>query len=123
MDLHYTHNAGSMIGYHKKLTSSGYRALIYRYEMKYFDGIMFRCWINCLVFITVATMICVFHLLELKHGLSHWVMRSLMSGDLGGLMPKSQGCSLSLSLSLGNSHQVFIVCCVLCQVQIRTGVR
>ncbi|XP_057801626.1 serine carboxypeptidase-like 20 isoform X2 [Salvia miltiorrhiza] len=29
VDLHYTHDAGSMIAYHKKLTSSGYRALIY----------------------------------------------------------------------------------------------
>ncbi|KAH6834393.1 serine carboxypeptidase-like 20 [Perilla frutescens var. hirtella] len=29
VDLRYTHDAGSMIEYHRKLTSSGYRALIY----------------------------------------------------------------------------------------------
>lgn len=28
-DLHYTHDAGSMIAYHKNLTLAGYRALIY----------------------------------------------------------------------------------------------
>ncbi|KAI3459132.1 hypothetical protein Pfo_015795 [Paulownia fortunei] len=29
VDLHYTHDAGSMLSYHKNLTSSGYRVLIY----------------------------------------------------------------------------------------------
>ncbi|GFQ00390.1 serine carboxypeptidase 1 [Phtheirospermum japonicum] len=41
VDLRYTHDSGSMISYHKNLTSSGYRVLIYRFLQEYANNFTF----------------------------------------------------------------------------------
>lgn len=39
-NISYYHNAGSMIAFHKNLTTRGYRALIYRLETAYLDSFL-----------------------------------------------------------------------------------
>ncbi|KAF2286442.1 hypothetical protein GH714_016951 [Hevea brasiliensis] len=66
--IDYESYVGSMIPYHKNLTTQEYRALY-----------------------TVETMICACHSLGLKHGLDHLDIRLLMNGDLGFPMTKLLG--------------------------------
>ena len=119
--ISYSHDAGSMIPYHKNLTMLGYRALIYRCQPQLLAPdclnlnnvewtlLLLNQYMNLLIctkrkmnilpnvffihiwFMTAVTMICACHLPEVKRGLDLWDIRFWMNGDPGSLIAKLLG--------------------------------